>query len=340
MSRNEGALGDSSSRGGTWLVTGGAGYIGSHVIRAMRDAGKRIVVLDDLSTGSRSRVQDFPLVEASVFDKPSLLRAFADHDVSGVIHLAAKKKVDESIAQPLMYYRENVEGLRTLLEAMTESHVDSIVFSSSAAVYGDTAQESLSEGDPCAPANPYGRTKLYGEAMISDTAIATGLKWVALRYFNVAGCQEPALGDTDSAGLVPSVLRRLQRGAAPEVYGDDYPTADGTCVRDFVHVSDVASAHAAAAEALEQGDVTALTANIGTGAGASVLQVAELARTVTGTSSDPATAPVVRPRREGDPAYSVASVDLAHRDLHWRAELDLRSMLTSSWQALQQRAGS
>src|SRR3954468_874972 len=232
-----------------WLVTGGAGYIGAHVVSAMLEAGERVVVLDDLSSGEPARIPGVPLVRGSVLDRVLLDRVLAEHAVRGVVHIAAKKSVDESVRRPLHYYRENVEGLRVLLEAVTSAKVGSFVFSSSAAVYGAPDVDTVHEATDCRPINPYGTTKLIGEWMLREVAAATGLRYVNLRYFNVAGSATPALTDRGVSNLVPMAFQRLEQGAAPRIFGDDYNTPDGTCIRDFIHVADVASAHVAAARA-------------------------------------------------------------------------------------------
>src|SRR3954452_660597 len=245
----------------TWLVTGGAGYIGAHVVAAMRESGMPVVVLDELSTGDRTRVAGIPLVEGSVLDRALLDRTLREHAVTGIVHVAAKKQVEESVRDPLLYYRENVEGLRRLLEAATAAGVGSFVFSSSAAVYGAPDVDLVREDTDCRPVNPYGQTKLIGEHMVADVARAAGLRYASLRYFNVAGAARPDLADVGEANLVPMVFRRIDEEKAPLIFGDDFPTRDGTCIRDFIHVADIASAHLAAARALEDGTVTALTAN-------------------------------------------------------------------------------
>ncbi|WP_422125795.1 NAD-dependent epimerase/dehydratase family protein, partial [Streptomyces graminilatus] len=213
----------------TWLITGGAGYIGAHVVRAMTEAGERTVVYDDLSTGLADRVPDgVPLVVGSTLDGERTARALRDHEVTGVVHLAGKKRVGESMARPLYYYRENVEGLRVLLAAVTAARVPSFVFSSSAAVYGMPDVDLVTEDTPCAPMNPYGETKLAGEWLVRATGRATGLSTASLRYFNVAGAAAPELADTGAFNIIPMVFERLTAHEPPRVFGDDYPTPDGT----------------------------------------------------------------------------------------------------------------
>src|SRR3954449_568172 len=206
----------------TWLVTGGAGYIGAPVGAAMRDGGAAVIVLDDLSTGDRTRIDGVPLVEGSVLDQPLLERAMREHAVTGVVHIAGKKQVEESVRRPLLYYRENVEGLRRLLEAVTATGIESFVFSSSAAVYGAPDVDPVREDTGCRPVNPYGQSKLVGERMIAGVARATGLRYASLRYFNVAGAGRPDLADRGEANLVPMVFRRIDQRQPPLIFGDDF----------------------------------------------------------------------------------------------------------------------
>src|SRR4051812_3962098 len=208
----------------TWLVTGGAGYIGSHVIDAMRAAGEDVVVLDDMSSGVKERVQGVPLTLGSVLDGPLVARILREHTVRGIVHLAAKKQVEESVRRPLYYYEQNVDGLRQLLRSATEAGVESFVFSSSAAVYGAPDEQQVTEDFDCRPVNPYGETKLVGEWMVAAVAKATGLRYANLRYFNVVGSATPGLADTGESNLVPMVFRRLTDRQPPLIFGDAYPT--------------------------------------------------------------------------------------------------------------------
>ncbi|MGY1671041.1 UDP-glucose 4-epimerase GalE [Geodermatophilus sp. SYSU D00710] len=315
----------------TWLVTGGAGYIGAHVVDAMRAAGESVVVLDDLSTGDPDRIPGTPLVVGSVLDGDLVGRTLREHGVTGVVHVAAKKQVEESVRLPLLYYRENVEGLRVLLEQAVEAGVGSLVFSSSAAVYGMPDVDLVSEDTECHPVNPYGSTKLVGERMVEEVAAATGLHYANLRYFNVAGTADPALTDRGVSNLVPMVFQRLAQRQAPLVFGDAYPTPDGTCIRDFVHVADVATAHVAAARALAEGSVRVLTANVGRGEGVSVREMVDTIRAVTGTADEAWAEPVVVPPRAGDPARVVASADTIRAVLGWEARHDVQEMVASAW---------
>ncbi|MCX5056680.1 MULTISPECIES: UDP-glucose 4-epimerase GalE [unclassified Streptomyces] len=313
----------------TWLITGGAGYIGAHVVRAMSEAGERAVVYDDLSTGIAERVPDgVPLVVGSTLDGERVGRVLAEHDVTGVVHLAAKKQVGESVDLPLHYYRENVEGLRVLLEAVTAADVPSFVFSSSAAVYGMPDVDLVTEETPCVPMSPYGETKLAGEWLVRATGRATGLSTASLRYFNVAGAATPRLADTGVFNLIPMVFEKLTENAAPHIFGDDYPTPDGTCVRDYIHVVDLAEAHVAAARALRSSPGRDLTLNIGRGEGVSVREMIDHINTITGYDRPP----TVTPRRPGDPPRVVASADHAATELTWKAKHDIQDMITSAWE--------
>ncbi|WP_326700611.1 UDP-glucose 4-epimerase GalE [Streptomyces sp. NBC_01754] len=316
----------------TWLITGGAGFIGAHVVRAMLDAGERVVVYDDLSTGDPSRVPEgVTLVKGSTLDRRTLDRALAEFGVDGIVHLAAKKQVAESVAYPLHYYKENVQGLQTLLEAVTTAGARRFLFSSSAAVYGLPDVELVTERTPCEPINPYGETKLAGEWMVRAAGAAHGMATASLRYFNVAGAAEPRLADTGVFNLIPMVFEKLTAGRAPAIFGDDYDTHDGTCVRDFIHVQDLASAHVTVAGALAgRGDGTDLTVNIGRGEGVSVREMISLIGEVTGYG--PEAEPEVAPRRPGDPARVVASADRMRTELDWTARQDVRAMVASAWE--------
>ncbi|CAL9476174.1 UDP-glucose 4-epimerase [Streptomyces sp. enrichment culture] len=316
----------------TWLITGGAGYIGAHVVRALTGAGERAVVYDDLSTGLAGRVPDgVPLVTGSTLDGERVARVLADHEVTGVVHLAAKKQVAESVERPLHYYRENVEGLRVLLEAVTAAGVPSFVFSSSAAVYGmpDAARDDgpVTEETPCAPMSPYGETKLAGEWLVRAAGRATGLSTACLRYFNVAGAASPDLADVGVHNLIPMVFEKLTAGTSPRVFGDDYPTPDGTCVRDYIHVVDLAEAHVAAARALRSCPGRDLTLNIGRGEGVSVREMIDRINTLTGHDRPP----TIAARRPGDPPRVVASADRAAAELGWKARHGIEDMITSAW---------
>ncbi|MEU0336911.1 UDP-glucose 4-epimerase GalE [Streptomyces sp. NPDC006193] len=313
----------------TWLITGGAGYIGAHVVRAMTEAGERTVVYDDLSTGLAERVPaEVPLVRGSTLDAGLLARTLAEHAITGVVHLAAKKQVGESVDRPLDYYRENVEGLRVLLEAVTAAEVPAFLFSSSAAVYGMPDVDLVTEETPCRPLSPYGETKLAGEWLVRATGRAAGLATASLRYFNVAGAATPELADTGVFNLIPMVFERLTEGLPPRIFGDDYPTPDGTCVRDYIHVVDLAEAHVTVARALRSSPGADLTLNIGRGEGVSVREMIDRINAVTGHARPP----TVTPRRPGDPARVVASAARIGTELGWQAKYDVQDMIASAWE--------
>ena len=245
-----------------WLITGGAGYIGAHVVRDMLASGREVVVLDDLSTGRADRLPaDVPLVKSDVGNRRGVRRALNQYDITGVLHFAARKQVGESVARPLYYWRQNVGGLQVLLEEMEQAGTAQMVFSSSAAVYGQpdmapgaagiSVDGRITEQTPCLPMNPYGATKLAGEQMVGAAAGANQWHVLNLRYFNVAGAASPDLGDPAALNLIPMILEALHEGRRPKVFGDDYPTPDGTCIRDYIHVSDLSAAHVAAARLVE-----------------------------------------------------------------------------------------
>jgi UDP-glucose 4-epimerase len=315
----------------TWLVTGGAGYIGNHVTRALIASGRKVVVLDDLSSGNSDRIPaGATFIEANIIDRQKVVAALAEHHVDGVIHLAAKKAAGESVDVPLYYYRENVAGMLSLLEAMQEAGVKRLVYSSSAAVYGTPKVNPVRETAELAAESPYGETKVVGEWMAKSEGIANGLSWVALRYFNVAGAGNDELGDSSVNNLIPMVFRALEEGTRPQVFGDDYPTPDGTCIRDFIHVADLADAHVVAAQFSEKSQV-AEAFNVGRGLGSSVLEVMSMVSEVIGTDVN---AEVVG-RRAGDPPASTAATEKIDEMLGWQAKHDLRDMVASAWAAWQ-----
>ncbi|MFI6105375.1 UDP-glucose 4-epimerase GalE [Streptomyces sp. NPDC051310] len=314
----------------TWLITGGAGYIGAHVAHAMAEAGERVVVLDEMSSGVPGRLPAaIPVVRGSIADRELVDRTLAEHAVTGVVHLAAKKQVGESVERPLHYYRENVHGLTLLLEAVVAAGVKRFLFSSSAAVYGVPDAELIGETAPTAPINPYGETKLAGEWLVRAAGRAHGMATACLRYFNVAGAARPELADTGVFNIIPMFFDRITRGEAPRIFGADYPTPDGTCVRDYIHVADVADAHLAVARRLAGQDGPGdLTVNIGRGEGVSVRELAALVAEVTGATAEP----VVEARRPGDAAKAVASVELITKELGWTASYGVREMVESAWE--------
>jgi UDP-glucose 4-epimerase len=318
----------------TWLLTGGAGYIGAHIVRSFQRAGLPVVVLDDLSTGIRGNVPDgVPFVQASVGDQDAVRAALKEHDVSGVLHLAAKKAVGESVERPLYYWDENVGGMRALLQACVDAGVDRVLFSSSAAVYGTPPTDRVTEDVGCAPMSPYGETKLAGEWMLRDLAVATpGLRWASLRYFNVAGAGAPELGDRSVANLIPMTFEALSAGRNPQLFGDDYDTRDGSCIRDYIHVVDLADAHAAAARRLDEVELGEVY-NVGRGEGVTVKEVFETVRTVTGIDFTYDTVG----RRAGDPAAYFADPSKINNQLGWVARMDLDDMVRSAWESWQER---
>jgi UDP-glucose 4-epimerase len=315
----------------TWMLTGGAGYIGAHIVRAFQRADMPVVVLDDMSTGIRENIPaDVPVVVASVADRQAVGGALSEHGVTGVLHLAAKKSVGESVAKPLLYWDENVGGMRALLQSCLDAGVRRALFSSSAAVYGTPPSDHVTEETATSPMSPYGESKLAGEWMLKDLAVAAGLRWAALRYFNVAGAGEPALGDRSISNLVPLTFEALSAGKNPQLFGDDYDTRDGSCIRDYIHVVDLAEAHVAAARRLDERD-TGEVYNVGRGEGVTVKEVYETVRAVTGIDF---TYDVV-PRRAGDPAAYFADPTKIEKDLGWTAQLSLDDMVRSGWEAWQ-----
>ena len=315
----------------TWLITGGAGYIGSHVVRALQDSGRKVVVLDDFSSGLERKVPaGVPIVRASVADRAAVAKALRVHQVDGVIHLAAKKAAGESVTMPLYYYRENVGGMVELLAAMNDVGVTQFVYSSSAAVYGTPSENPIHENAHLAPESPYGETKVIGEWLSRNAGLADGVSWVALRYFNVAGAANDELGDTSINNLIPMVFRALENGERPQIFGDDYPTSDGTCIRDYIHVADLADAHVVAAARCES-SMSAEIFNVGRGVGSSVREVMDTIGSVLDRDIDPE----VVPRRVGDPPASTAATDRIAKALGWRASHDLRAMVASAWSAWQ-----
>lgn len=314
------------------MVTGGAGYIGAHVVRMLQEHGHDVLVVDDLSTGRADRIGDADLLRldvAAAGAAGALRDALTAGRCEAVVHLAARKAVAESVLRPLHYWQQNVTGLANVLAAVTEAGVDRLVFSSSAAVYGSTGPGRVDEDAPTVPVNPYGETKLAGEWLLRATARATGLRQVSLRYFNVAGAGWPDLADPAVQNLVTIVLDGWRRGEPAVVLGTDYPTEDGSCVRDYVHVGDLARAHIAALGYLDRPERPVDVLNIGTGRGASVLEMVEALAAASGGGG-----PVVLgERRAGDPARVVADPSRAVDLLGWRAQADVAEIARSAWAA-------
>ena len=321
------------------LVTGGAGYIGSHTIKALLARGYRVVALDNLSAGRREFVLCEDFVEADLLDRPALEEVFRDYPIRSVIHFAAKTAVGESVENPEIYYYNNVVGTLNLLSAMRAHGVKEIVFSSSAAVYGDPEALPIPEDHPKRPKSPYGRTKLMMEEILSDYARAYGIKHVCLRYFNAAGSDpEGVIGEwhDPETHLIPIVLEAaLGLRDHVEIFGTDYGTPDGTCIRDFIHVVDLAEAHVLALERLREGAASPAY-NLGTGVGHSVREVIETCERVTGREI-----PVVEgPRRPGDPPALVADPTRARRELGWEPRFaSLEEIVATAWRWMLRRHG-
>lgn len=315
------------------LICGGAGYVGSHMVRYLTGHGHEVVVYDDLSTGHRQAVPTgVTFVHGDIGDAARLARLFATHRFDAVIHFCARSLVGESVAEPYTYYRNNVANTLVLLAAMREAGIGRLVFSSTAAVFGHPKTEAIDETHPTEPINPYGQSKLMVEHILADAARAYGLRSVALRYFNAAGADPSAsIGEAHDpeTHLIPNVLKAvLGQSAALKVFGDDYDTRDGTCVRDYIHVNDLASAHLLAIEYLDGHD-GAFRFNLGNGEGFSVREVIAAAERVTGKPVPHAMAP----RRPGDPATLVASSALARGELGWEPAITrLDDILASAWQ--------
>ena len=314
------------------LVCGGAGYIGSHMVKMLLEQGFEVTVLDNLSTGHAEAVGEAELVACDLLDGAELERVFARRRFDAVMHFCALSLVGESVRQPLDYYRNNVGGTLSLLETMRRHSVERLVFSSTAAIFGEPDQALIDETHPARPINPYGRSKWMVEQMLTDSATAFGLRSVSLRYFNAAGASPSGeIGESHDpeTHLIPNVLKSVQAGGASlKVFGNDYPTPDGTCVRDYIHVDDLAAAHLAALTWMESQEGAAVF-NLGNGRGFSVLEVIEAAGRVTGQPI----AYEVQDRRPGDPAVLVAASDRAQRELGWQPRYrDIESIIETAWQ--------
>jgi UDP-glucose 4-epimerase len=313
------------------LVCGGAGYIGSHMVRHLVAHGHEVVVFDNLATGHREAVGDATLVVGDLLDPPSLASLFAAHRFDAVMHFCALSLVGVSVGEPYQYYQNNVAGTLNLLQEMRVAGVAKLVFSSTAAVFGNPETELIDETHPTRPINPYGASKLMVERILADAVHAYGLRSVALRYFNAAGADPSGeIGESHEpeTHLIPNVLRAaLGGGGALKVFGDDYATRDGTCVRDYVHVNDLASAHLKAIQFMADHDGAHLF-NLGNGQGFTVLEVIEAARRVTGVEIAFERAP----RRAGDPPVLVASSARAREQLGWTPQFaDIGGIIDSAW---------
>jgi UDP-glucose 4-epimerase len=309
------------------LITGGAGYIGSHIAHDLADAGYEIRILDDFSNGLERRVSRFKDIHrVDILDRNAVLQAMKG--VDSVIHLVAKKAVGESVENPLKYYENNVGGMLNLLAAMSLSGVKRLVFSSTAAVYAPSEKDAISESDPTEPLSPYGATKLLSEELIKNVGTAEGISSISLRYFNVVGAGSSDLGDNSRDNLVPKVFQALEEGVHPEIYGDDYPTPDGTCIRDYIHVSDLAAYHILALKEIEKERVSE-TYNVGSGVGYSVREVIDQIEKTIGRS----TGAKVVGRRAGDSPKLISDVSKISKDLGWSPSRSLTEMIDSSWHA-------
>jgi len=314
------------------VVTGGAGYIGSHAVRALVDAGHDVAVLDDLSAGHAEAVpKGVPLVRAAIHDSDAVRRLLDEHRADAVMHFAAWLAVSESVRKPLEYYQNNVAGTLSVLEAMRDAGVKRFIFSSTCAVYGEPQTVPIVESLPKQPINAYGETKLTIERALAHIERAHGVKWIALRYFNAAGAHPSgAIGEdhADEIHVIPLAIRAANGGTPLKVFGEDYPTPDGTCLRDYIHVSDLADAHLKALAALERG-APSDAFNIGTGTPHSVKSVIDTVSRVIGR-------PVAwesAPRRPGDPAVLYAASDRARRELGWQPQYaDLEVIVRHAWQ--------
>lgn len=315
----------------TVLVVGGAGYIGTHMVKALLAGGHHVVVLDNLSTGNRDLVPGGRFICGDLGDCDVLKQLFSDHEIDAVMHFAAFSLVGDSVRDPFSYYRNNVCGTLSLLEAMIQHGVRRFIFSSSAAVYGEPTSIPVTEAHPCEPTSPYGATKLAVERLLRDCRTAYGLTHISLRYFNAAGADdEGVIGERHrtETHLIPLVLKTAL-GELPhvQIYGTGYPTPDGTCLRDYVHVSDLVQAHLLALNALWNGEV-GTAYNLGNSRGYSVREVIDVCRKVTGRTIRV----VEAENREGDPAVLVASSEKIRRELGWRpAHERLETIIRTAW---------
>jgi len=319
------------------LITGGAGFIGSVLTAYLLDHGYEIVVVDDLSTGHSKAIDSrASLIQASILDKPELIKALAG--VNTVIHCAAKSLIQESVSRPELYSQVNTEGTKGLLEAMKEAKVSNIIFSSTAAVYGDSNIQPITESSEIDPVNPYGQSKIEAEQLISGFCI-NGFAGITFRYFNVAGSYQSSTGQVlvedhkNETHLIPKIMRNFIKNrnkAQVEIYGDSWPTNDGSCIRDYLHVADLAVAHRLALDALKAGKNQVF--NLGSGTGYSVFEVInEIEKAVEGKFSQ-----VTTPARSGDPAVLLADISKAKGELGWIPKANLNQIISDSWQGAKQ----
>ncbi len=317
---------------GTILVTGGAGYIGSHIVRVLSDRGQQVTVVDTLAEGNRAAIGDTRLVESDFADEAMLERELAGGEIEFIVHMAASCEVGESMENPSKYYANNLIGSLRLLEAARRHKVRGIVFSSTAATYGEPRETPITEEHPQLPTNPYGDTKLAFERALAWYHRAHGIRYVALRYFNAAGAHpDGTIGEDHrpESHIVPRLLCGVGQAQEPiPIFGNDWPTPDGTCVRDYVHVVDLAQAHVLAIDAMRAGDAQAEAFNLGNGEGFSVLQVIDTVERVTGQRPPTREAP----RRPGDPATLVASAERIRARLGWKPEFPtLEQIVSTAW---------
>jgi UDP-glucose 4-epimerase len=319
------------------LITGGAGFIGSVLTAYLLDHGHEVVVVDDLSTGHRKALDSRSrFIQASILDKPALVEALSD--INTVIHCAAKSLVEESVSSPELYHQVNTEGTRVLLEAMSETGVLNIIFSSTAAVYGDSKIQPIAESSEINPVNPYGKSKIKAERLISDSC-SNGFAGITFRYFNVAGSYQSSTGQLqiedhkNETHLIPKIMRNYIKNkekTQAEIYGDSWPTKDGSCVRDYLHITDLAHAHLLSLNALKAGNNQVI--NLGSGIGYSVFEVInEIENMVEGKLNQ-----VISPARLGDPAVLLANIDKARQELGWIPKANLKQIILDSWQGAKQ----
>ncbi len=315
----------------TILVTGGAGYIGSHVVKELLRQGHKPIVFDNLQTGHRKTTKDALFIEGDLSDQKKLKETFQAYQIDTVIHFAADSLVGESVQNPLKYFNNNVKNSLNLIEIMEEFKVKKIVFSSSAAVYGEPKEIPITEEHPCAPTNPYGETKWIFEKVLQAYHNSKKLNFISLRYFNAAGADpEGELGEDHSpeTHLIPLVIKAALHGVPVPVYGTDYNTPDGTCIRDYIHVTDLANAHILALRKLDQEKISGMY-NLGNGNGYSVREVIETVKKVTGGK----VAAADSPRRPGDPARLVASSEKIRKELGWTPKYpDLETIVETAWE--------
>ena len=315
----------------TILVTGGAGYIGSHVVKGLLRQGHQPIVYDNLQAGHRRAVKEALFIQGDLADSEKLRQTFCSHSIDSVMHFAADSLVGESVRDPLKYFKNNVTNSIQLIEILEECNIKKFVFSSSAAVYGEPKEIPIPEDHPCVPTNPYGETKLIFEKVLKSFYETRKLDYISLRYFNAAGADpEGELGEDHSpeTHLIPIGLMAALNGESVPVFGTDYETPDGTCIRDYIHVTDLAEAHILALGKLQQGGVSGVY-NLGNGNGYSVREVIETMRKVTGKKI----VSVESPRRPGDPARLVASSERIKGDLGWIPKYpDLETIVETAWQ--------